>query len=328
MYKAIQIEGTFELLNTQTIQAQWFKSIYKMYAKTRGYKENHLHKPVLRKIKEIKHIHRNTIMTAVENAYAMAEWRLKDPDVEDNKQIADKLTSEEREKWWPVMLAHKTWETKDWQATDNVDKKGEIVENEDEEPEGRKKRRYKPYLIRKPGKGKQQRECEARRIIGEGQRIKNAQEKAQFGRAKQLQEQAKLTILEDTENWIACDKCKKWRKSDKLGAYRVTCKTMNRKCEEVADDEETEEDGEEKAWEKAKLSQTEWLEQIQKWKEKYSRITDKRIKELYKICRAKETDEREEDEETNSQTKEGKDEKNEEEIETRIKEKQKDLIWI
>ena len=48
--------------------------------------------------------------------------------------------------------------------------------------------------------------------------------------AKQLQEQAKLTILEDTENWIACDKCKKWRKSDKLGAYRVTCKTMNRKC--------------------------------------------------------------------------------------------------
>jgi len=28
MYKAIQIEGTFELLNTQTIQAQWFKAIY------------------------------------------------------------------------------------------------------------------------------------------------------------------------------------------------------------------------------------------------------------------------------------------------------------
>ena len=79
-------------------------------------------------------------MTAVENAYAMAEWRLKDPDIEDNKQIADKLTSEEREKWWPVMLAHKTWETKDWQATDNEDKKGEIVENEDEEPEGRTKK--------------------------------------------------------------------------------------------------------------------------------------------------------------------------------------------
>ena len=37
-----------------------------------------------------------------------------------------------------------------------------------------------------------------------------------------------------------------------------------------------------------RLSQTEWLEQIQKWKEKYNRITDKRIKELYKICRANE----------------------------------------
>ena len=45
MYKAIQIEGTFELLNTQTIQAQWFKARYRMYAKTRGHKENHLHKP-------------------------------------------------------------------------------------------------------------------------------------------------------------------------------------------------------------------------------------------------------------------------------------------
>ena len=88
MYKAIQIEGTFELLNTQTIQAQWFKATYKMYAKTRGYRKNHLHRPTLRKIKEIKHIHRNTIMTAIENAYAMAEWRLKDPDItEDNKQM-------------------------------------------------------------------------------------------------------------------------------------------------------------------------------------------------------------------------------------------------
>ena len=28
MYKAIQIEGTFELLNTQTIQAQWFKATH------------------------------------------------------------------------------------------------------------------------------------------------------------------------------------------------------------------------------------------------------------------------------------------------------------
>ena len=51
----------------------------------------------------MKHIHRNTIMTAIENAYAMAEWRLKDPDMKDNsKLIADKLTNEEREKWWPI----------------------------------------------------------------------------------------------------------------------------------------------------------------------------------------------------------------------------------
>ena len=135
MYKAIQIEGTFELLNTQTIQAQWFKATYKMHAKTKGYRENHLHRPTLRKINEVKHIHRNTIMTAVENAYAMVEWRLKDPGItEDSKQIADKLTNEGREKSWPTMLAHKTWERKDWQATDNEDKEGETVENEDEEP--------------------------------------------------------------------------------------------------------------------------------------------------------------------------------------------------
>lgn len=170
-------------------------------------------------------------MRAVENAYAMAEWRLKDPDIEDSKEIAYKLTNEEREKWWPVMLAHKTWETKDWQATDNEDKKGETVENEDEEPEEEnKKRRYKgKETIRKPRKGKQHKEWEARKIIGGGQRIKNVQEKAQNKRAKQLQEQAKLTILEDTEKWIACDRCKKWRKSDKLGAYRVTCKKNEQK---------------------------------------------------------------------------------------------------
>ena len=33
----------------------------------------------------------------------------------------------------------------------------------------------------------------------------------------------------------------------------TTCKKINRKCEEVADDEMTEEDGEEKAWEKASI---------------------------------------------------------------------------
>ena len=89
MYKAIQIEGTFELLNTQNIQAQWFKATHRLYAKTSGHKENHLHKPILRKIEEVKYIHRNTIMTAIENAYAMVEWRLNYPDrAEDSKQIA------------------------------------------------------------------------------------------------------------------------------------------------------------------------------------------------------------------------------------------------
>ena len=62
-------------------------------------------------------------MAAVENAYAAVEWRLKDPERKDSNEIGDKLTNEEREKWWPVMLAHKTWGTKDWQATDNEDKK-------------------------------------------------------------------------------------------------------------------------------------------------------------------------------------------------------------
>ena len=148
-------------------------------------------------------------------------------------------------------------------------------------------------------------------------------EKAQYEKAKQLQEQAKLSILEDTENWIACDGCKKWRKSDKLGAYKITCRMINRKCEEAADDEETETDKEKEVEEETRLSQTKWLEQTQKWKEKYNRITDKKIKELYKIYR-----EKEEDDEINPQTKEEKERKSEEEIETITKEKQKDLTWI
>ena len=40
------------------------------------------------------------------------------------RQQTDELTNEGREKWWPTMLAHKTWERKDWQATDNEDKEG------------------------------------------------------------------------------------------------------------------------------------------------------------------------------------------------------------
>ena len=50
------------------------------------------------------------------------------------------------------MLAHKTWETKDWQATDNEDKEGEIVENGDEELEGREGRKYTPYQKENPEK--------------------------------------------------------------------------------------------------------------------------------------------------------------------------------
>ena len=63
-------------------------------------------------------------------------------------------------------------------------------------------------MIGKPGKSKQQKEGEARKIIGEGQNMTNVQEETQNERAKQLQEEAELTILEDTDNWIACDKCK------------------------------------------------------------------------------------------------------------------------
>ena len=90
------------------------------------------------------------------------------------------------------MLAHKTWEKKDWQATDNEDKKGETVENEDEEPrEENKKRRYKvKETIRKSRKGKQHKEWEARKIIGEGQNMTNIQEETQNERARQLQEGA------------------------------------------------------------------------------------------------------------------------------------------
>ena len=62
--------------------------------------------------------------------------------------------------------------------------------------------------IKKPRKGKQQKEWEARKIIGEGQKIKKLREKAQNKRAKQLPEKAKFTVLEDIKNWIACDKCK------------------------------------------------------------------------------------------------------------------------
>ena len=67
----------------------------------------------------------------------------------------------------------------------------------------------------------------------------------------------------------------KWRKSDRLGAYKVTCERINRKCEEIADDERMEGDEEEKARERARSSQEEWTKQIKKWKEKYNRVTIK-----------------------------------------------------
>ena len=39
------------------------------------------------------------------------------------------------------MLAHKTWEEKDWEATDSEDREGEIVEDEDKKPrQGNQKR--------------------------------------------------------------------------------------------------------------------------------------------------------------------------------------------
>ena len=98
---------------------------------------------------------------------------------------------------------------------------------------------------------------------------------------------------------------------------------INRKCEEAADDKETETSKEEEVGEEIRLSQTEWLKQTQKWKEKYNRITDKRIKEIYKIYR-----EKEKDEEKNPQAKKEEERKKEEETEIKIKEEQKDLIWI
>ena len=61
-----------------------------------------------------------------------------------------------------------------------------------------------------------------------------------------------------------------------------------------------EENGEEKAWEKARPSQEEWNEQIKKWKEKYNRVTDTRIKDSYKIWREEKIEETEDNEETSS----------------------------
>ena len=55
--------------------------------------------------------------------------------------------------------ANKTWDEKDWQAIDNEDREGGIVEEED----------------KKLGKGKQKDVSKARKIIGEGQRIINVQ---------------------------------------------------------------------------------------------------------------------------------------------------------
>ncbi len=37
MYKAMQIENTLDLMNTDTIQAQLFKDILDKYSQTRGY---------------------------------------------------------------------------------------------------------------------------------------------------------------------------------------------------------------------------------------------------------------------------------------------------
>ena len=151
----------------------------------------------------------------------------------------------------------------------------------------------------------------------------NVQEETQNKRAKQLQDEAELTIWEDTGNWVACDKYKKWRKPSRLGAYEVTCERINRKCEETADDERMEGEEEEKAREKSRSSQEKWTEQIKKWKEKYGRVRDKRIKDLYKVYREVETEEMEKDKETNPQTKEEEHGKNEEIIETQIDGKKK-----
>ena len=63
------------------------------------------------------------------------------------------------------MLAHKTWDKKDWQATDNEGREGGIVEDEGKIPrQGNQKKGYKvKETIKKSRKGKQQKEREARK---------------------------------------------------------------------------------------------------------------------------------------------------------------------
>ena len=46
----------------------------------------------------------------------------------------------------------------------------------------------------------------------------NVQEETQNKRAKQLQDEAELTIWEDTGNWVACDKYKKMEETRQAGS--------------------------------------------------------------------------------------------------------------
>ena len=121
MYKAIQIENMFNLMNTDTAQAQLFKDILGKYSRTRGYEDQCLHRPQNRNGKVLHRLHKHTIMVAIENALATLQWKVQMPGVEgktNSEQISDYLTDAERNEHWPTMWRHRIWRTEQWKQED------------------------------------------------------------------------------------------------------------------------------------------------------------------------------------------------------------------
>ena len=82
IHEAVQIEGTFEVLNTNTAQAPWLKEIYKVLAKTRGHEEHHptrTHQSRETKTPHEAYTHMY-LMAAAQNAYATVEKTLSCPE--------------------------------------------------------------------------------------------------------------------------------------------------------------------------------------------------------------------------------------------------------
>jgi hypothetical protein len=265
MYKAMQIENTLDLMNTDTIQAQLFKDILDKYSRTRGYENQCLHRPQQRKGNTLSRIHSSTIMVATENALATLNWKIQMPGEgkeESSAQIADYLTDSERNEYWPVMWRHRIWRTEQWKQEDGRQRHHNLLANKAEREQRRE-------IIRK---AKELQEWEG----------DETEEEQWEEEVKQLLREAEGLPGQRLER-MRCKKCGRDRIVMNQQNIERECKEIGRDCAELPDIGIR---GERIYKENRKITHAEREKlsgHIESWRRELIRCMDEDVLKLYKI---------------------------------------------